>query len=87
MTKHTVRDDVWASAIEAALRGDSFTLEQFKSGLLMADEIPSDRTIRDTLNTMADMGWLRKDSPKSHYWHPGTKTHSYVHKSDLQGKT
>jgi len=80
MTKHTARDDVWASAVEAALNGDSFTLEQFKAGFLISEKMPSDRTIRDTLNTMADMGWLRKDTPKSHYWHPGSNAIKYDNK-------
>jgi hypothetical protein len=48
-----------------------FKLREVQAGI--SGDI-SDRTVRDTLNTMADKGWLSKDSPNSHLWNPGPLT-------------
>lgn len=70
MTKHTSRDEVWNHALRYALLEENFKVSHIK------DEMTggvSHRTIRDTLNTMVDHGWLAKDSPQAHEWHPGPK--------------
>jgi hypothetical protein len=68
MTKHTGRDSVWHEAIQRATNEESFKLTEISEEKSV--DI-STRTIRDTLNTMADLGWLSKETPQSHEWHPG----------------
>jgi len=82
MAKHTDRDSVWSFvmkiAIENAADGQwenaadgqwEITLEFVK--LYLRNDAPSDRTIRDVLNTMTDQGWLKKQKPQSHTWQVG----------------
>lgn len=68
MTKHTARDSVWHVAIQRATNEESFKITEISEEESLDT---SNRTIRDTLNTMADLGWLSKESPQSHEWHPG----------------
>ena len=70
MTKHTGRDDVWDHALRLALDEECFKLQRVRDA---ASEELSDRTIRDTLNTMTDKGWLSKQTPQSHEWNPGPR--------------
>lgn len=70
MTQHTSRDEVWHHALRYALIEESFTISRVANEM---SEGVSRRTIRDTLNTMVDHGWLAKDSPQAHEWHPGPK--------------
>lgn len=70
MTKHTSRDEVWNEALRRALLEESFKIEHIQR---YTDDKMSNRTIRDTLNTMVELGWLTKDSPKAHRWRPGPK--------------
>jgi hypothetical protein len=68
MTKHTDRDLVWHHALQRAKSEESFYLDD----IAQVDEIDSSkRTIRDTLKTLVDTGWLAKDSPRAHEWQPG----------------
>lgn len=72
MTKNTAQDEVWNCALRYALLEESFKLPR------ISDEIASDtsdRTIRDTLNTMVDCGWLDKKSQQAHTWQPGPKAY------------
>jgi hypothetical protein len=68
MAKHTPRDHVWSFAMNKALNGESLKVKVVQYAL--ADP-PSERTIRDTLNTMYDMELLDKENEQSHEWHPG----------------
>lgn len=75
MTKHTSRDAVWNYAMQYAVAKECFKLDEIRSRI---SERVSDRTIRDTLNTMVDQGWLSKETAQSHGWGPG----SYVQDGD-----
>jgi hypothetical protein len=55
MTKHTTRDEVWNLALRYAMSEEPFKLKEVRAGI---SESPSDRTIRDILNTMVNHGWL-----------------------------
>lgn len=70
MTKHTTRDRVWNQALQFAMSGKEFRLDQIQMAI---SEDVSDRTVRDTLNTMVDHGWLSKEAVRSHSWMPGPK--------------
>lgn len=70
MTQHTSRDEVWNHALRYALLEESFKLSRVENEITRE---MSKRTIRDTLNTMVNYGWLAKDSPQAHEWHPGPK--------------
>jgi DNA-binding IclR family transcriptional regulator len=65
MTKKA-RDQVWEQAFELLL--DQGT---FKRAHIEADV--SNRTIRDVLSTMEEIGWLTRDSKHSAFWKPGPK--------------
>jgi len=68
MTKHTGRDLVWHHALQRVKNEESFYLDD----IAQIEEIDlSKRTIRDTLKTLADIGWLAKDTPRAHQWRPG----------------
>lgn len=70
MTKNTDRDLVWHQALKRAKNEESFQIDD----IAQIEEIGlSKRTIRDTLRTLSDLGWLTKNSPRSHTWHPGRK--------------
>jgi hypothetical protein len=75
MVKHTARDKVWCEAMTLAFEhkatGDPITMRRIRGRLILGDGPPSDRTIRDVLNTMADQHWLCKEKPQSHSWLPG----------------
>lgn len=68
MAKHTPRDHVWSFAMYRALNDQKIKIKHVRHAL--ADP-PSDRTIRDVLNTMYDMEILDKDSAQAHEWEPG----------------
>jgi len=70
MTKHTARDEVWNHALRYALLEEPFSIQRIRSD--MTTRVNS-RTIRDTLNTMVDCGWLDKESSQAHTWYPGPK--------------
>jgi hypothetical protein len=59
MTKHTKRDRVWDAALRLAERG-KFTI----GDVLDAADLPasSERTARDTLTTMVELGHLEQGS-------------------------
>jgi len=60
MTKHTARDHVWNAVLERRDRGhyNSFTPDQIVDDLAVEDVDVSAKTVRDTLNTMEEMGLL-----------------------------
>lgn len=68
MTKHTERDLVWNQALQRAKAEESFQLDEIAE---RQDIDTSRRTIRDTLNTLVDLGWLAKETPHAHTWQPG----------------
>lgn len=68
MAKHTDRDRVWCWAMHHAVMGDAFSIGDLKHVSGGIEDPPSDRTIRDVLNTMVDMGWLEKEKPQGHTW-------------------
>lgn len=70
MTKHTARDKVWDQALQRAMAEESFKVDRIRGGISVD---VSDRTIRDTLNTMVDQGWLSKETPHAHEWAPGPR--------------
>lgn len=66
MTKHTSRDRVWKAALEIREEDDErewrsgkrrFTPSDVRERI---DDPPSDKTIRDVLMTMTDMGFLKR---------------------------
>jgi hypothetical protein len=68
MTNHTDRDLVWNRALQHAINGESFKLDE------IAEHESVDvgkRTIQDTLNTLTDLGWLSKETSGSMEWNPG----------------
>ena len=70
MTKHTSRDSVWDHALRLAVDKERFNVQSMRD---IITETMSDRTVRDTLNTMVDRGWLSKESPHSNEWVPGPR--------------
>lgn len=57
MTKHTKRDKIWNAALTLGDTG-KFTIEDT---MRVADiDTSSERTTRDVLTTMVEMGWLEK---------------------------
>lgn len=69
MAKHTGRDLVWDRALQHAINKESFKLDEIAEHESVD---VSKRTIRDTLNTLTDLGWLSKETPKSNEWNPGS---------------
>ncbi|WP_152422251.1 hypothetical protein [Haloarcula marismortui] len=68
MTKRTGRDLVWHQALQHAKNEESFYLDE----IVQLEEVDvSKRTARDTLRTLADLGWLAKDTRHAHQWRPG----------------
>lgn len=68
MTKHTERDLVWNEALQRALNEESFKIDEIAN----AESVDvATRKIRDTLNTLSDLGWLSKEKEQSHEWNPG----------------
>lgn len=68
MTKHTSRDDVCNKALQLATNEESFSIEDIASS---KDVDTSERTVRDTLNTLIDFGWLSKEKDRGHTFQPG----------------
>lgn len=68
MAKDTPRDRVWSYSMMKALEGRSFKLKHVRNNVAKP---PSDRTIRDVLNTMVEYGWLDKEKKQSNEWRPG----------------
>lgn len=60
MARDTIRDRIWATALNHSHRADeAVTPEQ------IASEVgASEQTVRDTLNTMDKHGWIRRDQRK-----------------------
>jgi hypothetical protein len=69
MAKHTGRDLVWDRALQHAINEESFKLDEIAEHESVD---VSERTIRDTLNTLTELGWLSKEAPKSNEWNPGS---------------
>jgi hypothetical protein len=82
MVKHTDRDAVWCFAMRAAINHaaneEDFAAIEVKDVRWnfdgRPDGAPSDRIIRDVLNTMAEQGWLFK-VPQSQTWESGPALH------------
>lgn len=78
MTQHTTRDMIWDAALRLRdeLKAEERLIDrEFDAGdvLERIDADVSKRHVRDTLSTMAAMGWLFK------YEHGGTYPASYKH--------
>lgn len=73
MTKHTSRDTVWNQALQLALTEGSFKLSRIRQGL--PSQI-SNETVRDTVKTMADHGWLSKEKSQADEWESGPQIQS-----------
>lgn len=73
MTQHTSRDHIWNHALAVAeeKRGESSWSRYFGwadvAERFDEDDAPSERTIRDTLATMADLGHLEENRRKGKY--------------------
>lgn len=80
MTKHTSRDAVWSETLKLAeIRSDRPSLGRrgtFTPGEVAAriDDPPSDRTVRDVVATMADLGHLERARTQGRYRHPDART-------------
>jgi DNA-binding IclR family transcriptional regulator len=77
MVKHTDRDQVWNCAMMFALESMNVEGKYIKVKYIRRQihNPPSDRTIRDVLNTMTYQGWLQKEKKQSHKWYPGEALH------------
>jgi hypothetical protein len=74
MVKHTDRDEIWNYAMMMALESMNVEGKHIKVKYIrnrFGGNPPSDRTIRDVLNTMTYQDWLKKDKKQSHKWYPG----------------
>lgn len=68
MTQHTDRDMVWDTAIRIAMTQESFCIED----VVETDPVEvNKRIVRDTMRTMADLNWLRKQNPNGEQWQRG----------------
>jgi len=68
MTQHTVQDLVWNIALRTAMTEDSFCINDIiEHGSIEA----SKQTVRDTMKSMADLGWLEKQSSTGSQWQQG----------------
>jgi hypothetical protein len=57
MTQHTERDLVWDVTMRIAMSKDSFDVES----IAKHDAVSvSERTVRDTVETMVDLDWLER---------------------------
>jgi len=86
MAKDTGRDKVWSYAMQRAINDAEYGDCEIKLKYVrnnIADP-PSDRTIRDVLNTMARQGWLQKEKPQSRTWRAGEAL-QYVELEELPG--
>lgn len=57
MAKHTTRDRVWSAALHLRETQTYFTVEDVVEAAELDGEV-SERTVRDCLNTMGEMGHL-----------------------------
>jgi hypothetical protein len=73
MAKDTGRDKVWSYAMQRAINDAEYGDHEIKLKYVRNNIVnpPSDRTIRDVLNTMAQQGWLQKEKPQSRTWRAG----------------
>jgi hypothetical protein len=74
MVKHTDRDEIWNYAMMMALESINAEGKHIKVKYIrnrFGGNPPSDRTIRDVLNTMTYQEWLQKEKKQSHKWYPG----------------
>ena len=74
MVKHTDRDVIWSCAMKIALESMNIDGQHIKVKYIrrwLDPDPPSDRTIRDVLNTMTYQGWLKKETKHSHKWFAG----------------
>jgi hypothetical protein len=60
---------VWDIAIRTAMVEESFSINDIAEDESIA---VSKRTVRDTMGTMADLGWLEKQKPNGNQWQRGT---------------
>ena len=68
MTQHTGRDAVWDAAVQTVMSEESF----YVTDIVQTDSVDvSERTVRDTLKTMADLGWLKKQKSNKNCWCSG----------------
>ena len=86
MAKDTARDKIWTYAMTHAIKmadgsGSPIEVKHVRNNLL---EAPSDRTIRDVLNTMVEHGWLEKEKEQSRSWTAGKALES-VELEDVPG--
>jgi hypothetical protein len=74
MTKHTTRDQIWNAVLElkAEKADESSYNRKFEASEVAAriDADPSDRTVRDTLKTMVEMGHLDEPWRQGRYQVP-----------------
>lgn len=68
MTQHTGRDTVWDIAIRTAMAEESFSINDIVENESIT---VSKRTVRDTMGTMADLGWLEKQKSNGNHWQRG----------------
>lgn len=55
----TNRDRIWTTALDWAKRSGYFTAEELHDNMSAEiDDPPSERTVRNTLNAMAELGYL-----------------------------
>ncbi|PGF13799.1 hypothetical protein CP556_25050 [Natrinema sp. CBA1119] len=71
MAKNTTRDQIWNATLQLAEEKKDegtwsrrFTWEDVVQRL---EAEPSNRTIRDTLSTIAEMGWIKKSHHQGKY--------------------
>jgi hypothetical protein len=71
MTKHTTRDKIWSEALKLAAEVEDSDSYRRRFGwedvAKRLDDPPSDRTIRDTLSTMEELGHLSRGWGKGQY--------------------
>lgn len=69
MTKHTNRDRIWSEALKLAEDGANGPRPRFgwEDVADRLEDPPSDRTIRDTLGTMAELGHLSETWGRGKY--------------------
>lgn len=68
MTQHTGRDAVWDATMRTAIEEETFRIEDIFEHESVS---VSKRTVRDTMRTMADLGWLEKEQTNRAEWEQG----------------
>lgn len=91
MTQNTGRDAVWSAALwlaydDHAERARGIYVADVRRHIIdeYGEEPPSDRTIRDTMNSMATHGWLAKLSPQAQRWRLGDAAIDAYHLADVR---